>query len=122
MRWEWMMSEECWKKVVGHVLDMRQRYGEDGLTTDEQGIRWADQRIAELEAAFNLADEQWSMALTKLEAAEAALERARGLLQEHRFDIDYGGEEIGTYRIPSPDCGDFVDADELAAVLKGEGK
>ncbi len=44
------MSEECWKKVVGHVLDMRQRYGEDGLTTDERGIRWAEQRIAELEA------------------------------------------------------------------------
>ena len=64
-------------------------------------------RIRELEAAFNLADEKWSTVSTKLEKAEAALARVKELPERWRKSVI-----IIPTQINAKDC-----ADELEAAL-----
>lgn len=66
-----------------------------------------NQRIRELEAAFNLADEKWSTVSTKLEKAEAALARVRELPEKWR-----------AAELSARTATFFMAADELEAALQ----
>lgn len=85
--------------------------------------RITKERLAEIEAKLTQMEkeeDEWIpvyYVIELLQALKAERAKLAKVGELPRFDVEYGGDEIGLYRVPT-ELGDCVDANELEAILK----